>query len=169
MKFENQTTANAVSASSDTAVVAVKTSKMSKRARMQYWGVVWILPAFALLLIFCLYPTFTAFKNAFTDWDGGVKMQWVWFANFKELLFEDVLFWRSLLNVVILTVVGMILGNAANLTLAEVMYNLRSKLTPIYRFLFVLPAMAPGIVVAKIDFDRLGRRGNEPNHRFVRC
>ena len=122
--------------------------KMSKRERGQYWGVLWIFPALLMLSIFCLYPTFTAFQISFTNWDGSVntEMQFVWFRNFAAVL-KDSLFWRSLLNVVILTVVGMVLGNAANLILAEMMYNLRSKMTPVYRFLFVLPAMIPGIVV----------------------
>ncbi|MBQ8429256.1 MAG: sugar ABC transporter permease [Clostridia bacterium] len=122
--------------------------KMGKRERMQYMGVLWILPALVMLAIFCLYPTFTAFQIAFTDWNGNprVQMNFVWFRNFI-LVLKDWLFWRSMWNVIILTVVGMILGNAANVLLAELMYNLRSKFAPVYRFLFVLPAMIPGIVV----------------------
>ncbi len=122
--------------------------RMTKRERGQYWGVLWILPAFFMLAVFCLYPTFTAFQISFTNWDGNVNatMQFVWFRNFVAVL-KDSLFWRSLWNVIILTVVGMLLGNAANLILAELMYNLRSKFAAVYRFLFVLPAMVPGIVV----------------------
>lgn len=122
--------------------------KMGKRERMQYMGVLWILPALVMLAIFCLYPTFNAFQIAFTNWDGNPKItpNFVWFRNFIAVL-KDWLFWRSMWNVVILTVVGMILGNAANLLLAELMYNLRSKFAAVYRFLFVLPAMIPGIVV----------------------
>ena len=122
--------------------------KMTQRERGQYWGVLWILPAFAMLAIFCLYPTITAFRISFTNWDGNpnAAMDFVWFRNFVAVL-KDSLCWRYLWNVVILTVVGMLLGNAANLILAELMYNLRSKWTAVYRFLFVLPAMVPGIVV----------------------
>ena len=122
--------------------------KLGKRARMQYMGVLWILPALIMLAIFCLYPTVNAFQIAFTNWDGNPKItpNFVWFRNFIAVL-KDWLFWRSMWNVVILTVVGMLLGNTANLLLAELMYNLRSKFAAVYRFLFVLPAMIPGIVV----------------------
>ncbi|MBQ7924137.1 MAG: sugar ABC transporter permease [Clostridia bacterium] len=111
----------------------------------EYMGVLWILPAFAMLCVFCLWPTLTAFLNAFTDWDGTNPGNFIFLDNFIDL-FQDKLFWRSLLNVVILTVVCMLLGNAASVILAELMYNLHSKLAPVYRFLFVLPAMIPSIV-----------------------
>ena len=87
-----------------------------------------------------------AFINSFTDWDGGSHAEFIWFENYKHV-FTDRLFWKSLLNAVILTVVGMVLGNAASILLAELMYNLRSRMMPIYRFLFVIPAMIPGIIV----------------------
>lgn len=109
-------------------------------------GLLWIFPALVMLCIFCLYPVISAFYHSFTDWDGGLSASFVWFANYAGV-FTDALFWRSFLNVLILTVVGMILGNAASILLAELMYNLRSRLSGIYRFLFVLPAMVPSIVV----------------------
>ena len=121
-----------------------KTAKLKSflRKHRSYQGVLFILPALILLCVFCLYPTVMAFVNSFTNWDGGLKADFVWLDNYKNV-FADELFWRSLLNAVILTVVGMILGNAASIFLAEMMYNLRSKMMPAYRFLFVLPAMNP--------------------------
>lgn len=109
-------------------------------------GLLWILPALAMLCVFCLYPVISAFVHSFTDWDGALHADFLGFSNYIEVL-KDLLFWRSMLNVLILTVVGMILGNAASLFLAELMFNLRSKLSNAYRFLFVLPAMVPGIIV----------------------
>ncbi len=148
MTNKNNMTMAAVSPEKSGETVANHKRKMTKRERGQYWGVLWILPALLMLAIFCLYPTITAFQISFTNWDGNpnAAMQFVGLKNFIAVL-KDFLFWRSLWNVIILTVVGMLLGNAANLILAELMYNLRSKLAKIYRFLFVLPAMIPGIVV----------------------
>ena len=111
-----------------------------------YQGLLFILPALILLCVFCLYPTIMAFVNSLTNWNGGSEAEFIWFDNYKSL-FTDRLFWISLRNVVILTVVGMVLGNIASIILAELMYNLRSKMMPAYRFLFVLPAMIPGIIV----------------------
>ena len=113
----------------------------------EYWGLVWILPALVLVALFMLYPIASAFLHSFTNWDGGSVADVIWLDNYKEVL-VDRLFWISMLNVVILTVGGMILGNAASILLAELLFNLKgSKLTGVYRFLFVLPAMVPGIVV----------------------
>jgi len=125
-----------------------KTEKLKSflRKHRSYQGVLFILPALILLCVFCLYPTVMAFINSFTNWDGGPTAEFVWFENYKNV-FADKLFWKSLGNAVILTVVGMILGNAASIFLAEMMYNLRSRMMPAYRFLFVLPAMIPGIIV----------------------
>ncbi len=109
-------------------------------------GLLWILPALALLCVFCLYPVISAFYHSFTDWDGGIHASFIGVQNYVEI-FGDRLFWISLLNVIILTVVGMIIGNAASIFLAELMYNLKSRLSGVYRFLFVLPAMVPSIVV----------------------
>ena len=148
MMNQNGETTSTVGPEKEGATAASKRRRMTRRERGQYWGVLWILPAFSMLALFCLYPTFKAFEISFTNWDGNplAKEKFVWFRNFGAVL-SDYLFWRSLWNVVILTVVGMLLGNAANILLAELMYNLRSKLVTVYRFLFVLPAMIPGIVV----------------------
>ncbi len=121
--------------------------KMKKVKWKEYWGLLWILPAFALLALFMLYPIISAFGHSFTNWDGGNIADFIFLDNYKEVL-TDRLFWISMMNVVILTVIGMILGNAASIFLAEIMFNLKgNKLKGIYRFLFVLPAMIPGIVV----------------------
>ncbi len=127
-------------------------TSITKRARSflrknkEYRGLLYILPALILLCVFCLYPTVMAFVNSFTNWDGGSKADFIGFENYTKI-FSDRLFWISMRNVIILTVVGMVLGNVASIILAELMYNLRSKMMPVYRFLFVLPAMIPGIIV----------------------
>lgn len=125
-----------------------KTAKIKSflRKYREYQGVLFILPAFLLLCVFCLYPTVMAFVNSFTDWNGGSSAGFIGFENYIGV-FSDDLFWISLRNAVILTVVGMVLGNAASIFLAEMMYNLRSRMMSAYRFLFVLPAMIPGIIV----------------------
>lgn len=125
-----------------------KTAKIKSflRKYREYQGVLFILPAFILLCVFCLYPTVMAFVNSFTDWNGGSNAGFIGFENYIGV-FSDELFWISLRNAVILTVVGMVLGNAASIFLAEMMYNLRSRMMSAYRFLFVLPAMIPGIIV----------------------
>ena len=124
----------------------MKKLSVSKRGmRRGMIGLLWILPALVMLCVFCLYPTISAFIHSFTDWNGADSASFVGFSNYAEL-FRDKLFWRSLLNVIILTVVSMVIGNIATFLLAELIYNLQSPFVSVYRFLFVLPAMVPGVV-----------------------
>lgn len=105
----------------------------------------WIAPAMILLLVFSYYPPISALLHSFTDWDG-VNASFIGLDNFRRL-FTDNLFYKSCLNMVILTVVCMVVGNVSTIILAEVLFNLRSKrANSVYRFLFVLPALIPGIV-----------------------
>ena len=109
-------------------------------------GFLWVLPALILLCVFSLYPMFSAFRHSFTDWDGTTQANFLGFQNYLELL-QDKLFWRSMGNVVLITIISMLIGNGAAILLAELMYNLKSKVANFYRFCFVLPAMAPSIIV----------------------
>lgn len=109
-------------------------------------GYIWIFPALIMLCVFCLFPVLSAFWHSFTDWDGTTVASFIGLKNYIGIAC-DRLFWKSMLNVIIITVISMLIGNGAAIFLAELMYNLKSKLSKFYRFLFVLPAMAPSIIV----------------------
>lgn len=124
----------------------IEKSGWKKLLSRENMGLLWIFPALVMLCIFCLYPVLSAFAHSFTDWDGTNAANFIGFRNYGEI-FQDVLFWRSMLNVVFITVVSMLISNGAAILLAELMYNLKSKAAGLYRALFVLPAMVPSIVV----------------------
>ena len=110
-----------------------------------FWGLIWILPGFALLLIFSYYPPIKAIIYSFTDWNGTFA-NWNNFENFVTL-FTDTRFWDSFKNALILTLSGMILGNLFTIFLAELLHNCAfRKISAFFRFFFILPALVPGIV-----------------------
>lgn len=116
-----------------------------KYKRKDLEGFLWILPGFILLLIFSYYPPISAFFYSLTNWNG-TRAGFIFFDNYKEL-FQDTIFLKSILTAVFLTVTGIVLGNIATIILAELLFNLRSKKSSgVYRFLFVLPCLVPGIV-----------------------
>lgn len=128
-------------------MVKTEEKKQSKKRKGlgQYWGLVWILPGFALLLIFSYYPPIASFYFSLTDWNAQ-KAAFIGFSNFKEL-FADAIFMNSIKTTFLLTVSGMLLGNIFTVLLAELLFNLRDKkVMGVYRFLFVLPCLVPGIV-----------------------
>jgi len=117
-----------------------------KKEQREYFGILWILPALLLLFIFNYYPCLSAFYHSLTDWDG-VNSNFVLFDNYIRL-FQDQLFWKSCLNMIFLTVTCIFIGNLATIILAELIYNLKNKkIAAFFRFMFVIPAIVPGIVV----------------------
>ncbi|MBE5742308.1 MAG: sugar ABC transporter permease [Clostridiales bacterium] len=120
----------------------VKVQKYNKKG---LWGLLWLLPGLLLILVFSYYPLFSAFYYSLTDWNGKLA-EYISFANFSELL-KDQIFLNSIKTAVILTCTGILLGNLATFILAECLFNLKGKrIGSVYRFLFVLPCLVPGIV-----------------------
>lgn len=117
----------------------------TKYRKSDLFGYIWMMPAFLLICVFSVYPALSALVHSFTDWDL-VNTEFVGFANFARL-FSDKIFWKSCLNLIILLITGMIFGNVAPLSLAELLHNLQcKKASNLYRFLFILPALVPGMV-----------------------
>ena len=117
-----------------------------------YVGLIWVLPALLLICVFALYPAVSALIHSFTYWpmanesSSALQTTFVGFDNFKRL-FSDKIFFKSSLNLIILISTGLVLGNVSSLFLAEMLHKLRNKrLASIFRFLFVLPMLVPGIV-----------------------
>ena len=113
--------------------------------RSGFEGLIWIAPAFVLMLIFSYYPPVDAFYHSLTNWNGTTA-SWIGLKNFTRL-FQDTLFWRSCWTMVVLTLSCMLIGNICTIVLAELIYNCSNKrMSSFYRFMFVIPAIIPGIV-----------------------
>ena len=120
----------------------------TKYRKSDYFGYVWLAPAFVLMCIFSIYPALSALYHSFTDWNiyNSSLTVFTGLANFQRL-FTDYIFWKSCLNLIILIVTGMIFGNVAALGLAELLHSLKSiKSSSVYRFLFIIPTLVPGMV-----------------------
>ena len=118
---------------------------MKTYRKSDLFGYVWMLPAFALICIFSIYPAASALIHSFTNWDL-ISASGTGVDNFARL-FKDNIFWKSCENLIILMVTGLIFGNVAALSLAELLHKLKSeKCSNVYRFLFILPALVPGMV-----------------------
>lgn len=120
-------------------------SRKQTFAKRGYEGLIWIAPAFVLLLIFSYWSPISAFYHSLTNWNG-TSAKFIGFGNFSRL-FHDTLFWRSCLTMLFLTVTCIIVGNICTILLAELIYNLKlPKMNAFFRFMFVIPAIVPGIV-----------------------
>lgn len=105
-----------------------------------------LLPAFAILLVFGYYPPLSALLHAFTDWNGETA-SFIGMANFVEL-FKDQTFIESIGHQLLILIVAIIFGNLFCILAAELIVNLRSKaLADKFKFLFTLPMLVPIVVV----------------------
>lgn len=118
----------------------------NKTRKSEYFGYLWIAVALIFVLLFSVYPMLSSLFHSFTKWDLN-KAEFIGVDNFTRL-FKDQIFWKSSINLIILISTGLVLGNLSAIFLAELLHNLRStKASNVYRFIFILPALVPGMVV----------------------
>lgn len=106
-----------------------------------------ILPTFLMLGTFLYIPAVTIFYYSFFDYDiGGVK-EAIGFANYSRL-WSDEIFWLSLKNMAILTVLGVLLTLIVPLFVAELVFHLKTERMRYYlRATFLVPMVVPGVIV----------------------
>ena len=123
-----------------------RNAKLAKRKKYNYRAYLWLLPAFLLLCVFSYIPPVLSAVTSFWKSNGVTMIEFKGFQNYIDVLKEP-LFLTSLKNVLIITVATFILSHVANLFLAELLINLKwEKLSAVYRILFVIPIVVPGIV-----------------------
>lgn len=106
-----------------------------------------LLPALVMYTIFSIFPTISAFRYSFTNWDGfSPDVKFVWFSNFKFMLI-DTGFKTAIRNTLIFLVIDVVLQNLLGLAAALLLEsNIRTKNT--LRGLFFIPVVLPAIVVS---------------------
>ena len=113
------------------------------RGRMGY---LFIAPLMIGLLMFSYYPAFSGLYHSVFDWDNVGTATFIGRDNFKEL-FSDQVFLASIGTMVKIQLPCLIIGVAAPLIMAELIFNVTStRMQYWYRILVLLPMVAPGVV-----------------------
>lgn len=109
----------------------------------------WLIGFTALTLGPILYSIYISF----TDWDLFQSANFVGTDNYKKLMTEDPIFWKSVFNTFYYAIISIPLGMAASLWIA---YYLNKKLKGItfFRVLFYLPSVVP-VVAGSLLFIQL--------------
>jgi ABC-type sugar transport system permease subunit len=114
------------------------------RARLAY---AFALPAIVLIALFTYYPAAMAIYYSFTSFSLRNVTQFVGLANYHQILTSDFYFHTGLINMMILTVASMLKAVTVPLLVAELVFWLRQRVPQyLFRTLFVLPAVVPGLV-----------------------
>jgi len=115
------------------------------------WRWLTFLPALGLMLLLGLLPLANLFVSSFQEvaWaDGGATRSWVGLAHYRALL-SDPLFGAGLSNTLVFAVCAV----AGQMVLGLGLAILCSKATRgrvVYRAIFILPILIPGIVIGAI-------------------
>lgn len=111
-----------------------------------------LLPTFLLIWFFNYRGILTAFVRAFTNWSTTnntvAKMEFVGLDNFKRM-FSEGYFLIGMKNLLLLIITGILKVLTMPLIAAWLVYAVNgNKRKYFYRFLFVLPVVVPGVVMA---------------------
>ena len=111
------------------------------------YAYIFLAPACLLLLTFRVLPALSAFSHAFSSWDGVAPPTAVGFANFVELIHDEV-FWTAVRNNAIL-VLSVPLWLLVSLVLALLLYH-ETPGWKFFRAAFFLPSVLSPVIVGTL-------------------
>jgi multiple sugar transport system permease protein len=98
-------------------------------------------------ILFTGGPVLASLLFSFTNWTGLTTMEWVGLNNFKQLLFEDKLFWIAARNTFYYSFGSVLLGTAGALFIA-ILLNQNLPGTTLLRVIYYLPSIASGVAIS---------------------
>ena len=105
------------------------------------------LPLLAMYLIFSFTPLIKTFFYSITDWSGYGDYNFVGFDNFVKV-FNDEVFWKSLLNNVKFFFFGGIFVFGLALVCAAMITQSKLKESKYYRIILYMPNIISGVIIA---------------------
>ena len=112
-------------------------------------GYLFIAPWLLGFIAFTLYPFLSSAYLSFTRYDIVTKPVWVGGANYKTLLTNDALFWKSLAVTFEFALVAVPLGVIFGVSLA-LLLNLNLRGMGVYRTIFFLPSILPTVATSVV-------------------
>ncbi|WP_426186427.1 carbohydrate ABC transporter permease [Microbacterium sp. TWP3-1-2b2] len=113
-----------------------------------YWPVLFILPLFAGVALFYLWPLVQSFYYSFTEWGVFGGTTWIGVDNYVRLL-QDPSVLRSILNTVIYTLI-LLLGIPIATVFASLLNRPGLRFAMVYRICFFLPYVAMPTAIAMV-------------------
>ena len=111
-----------------------------------FLGLVFMIPAAAILLMFLAYPLFKCVWLSFTDAKIGREGVWIGLENY-EWLWDDKIFWLSVFNTLLYTIVASIFKFAVGLYLA-LLLNEKLPFKALIRSIVLIPFVVPTVLSA---------------------
>jgi raffinose/stachyose/melibiose transport system permease protein len=112
-----------------------------------------VLPGAAVLVFALVVPLGFSVYYSLTDWTGIGEYRNVGLDNYKEILTEDEVFWRSLWNVLLLMAVTIFIQNPFAFAVAALLSRLSARASRVLRTVYFIPAALSLVIVAKLWVD----------------
>ncbi|OGO81699.1 MAG: hypothetical protein A2Y21_11335 [Clostridiales bacterium GWC2_40_7] len=119
--------------------------KLNEKRRKELYMYIFILPGILGFLFFWLIPIIYTFVLSFFK-TNGMNNIFVGLQNYQKL-FIDTQYWKSLYNTMYMVVLGIPLNMAVALLLAMLL-NTKVKAVGIFRTIFYVPTILPGVATA---------------------
>src|SRR5262245_43848053 len=119
------------------------------QTRAALWGYVFALPWLLGLLIFILGPILASGYLSLTEYDVLSPPRFIGLENYRTALFEDDLFWPSLLRTFECSVASVPLWLFGSLAVA-LLRNARVSVRNSFRTVFYLPSLTPAVALALV-------------------
>ena len=118
--------------------------------RNKWYGYAMLAPGFILLTIFVIVPFAIALYRSFTDYYAyNQNISFVWFDNYIRILQDDS-FFKSLGNVVLMTLIYAIIMVLITFAFAHIIKKLSPKLASMTKIICYVPFLISGIVLSII-------------------
>ncbi|MBI4928722.1 MAG: sugar ABC transporter permease [Anaerolineae bacterium] len=118
--------------------------RLSRQARDNLTGYLFVLPWILSLLVFTAYPMIASIYFSMTRYNVLNPPQWIGLANFNEMFRVDPLYWTSVSNTAYYVFFAVPLGLAFGLVLA-LLLNQNVKGIGFFRTVFYLPGLVPAV------------------------
>jgi raffinose/stachyose/melibiose transport system permease protein len=116
--------------------------------------IAWLmLPGLAILIFSIAVPLGFSAYYSLTDWDGLGDYKNVGLDNYRAILTDDPVFWRSLRNVLLLIAVTVFVQNPFAFAVAALLSRLSARASRILRTVYFVPAVLSLVIVAKLWVD----------------
>lgn len=132
----------------DASLVVAPKPLVPRKIRGWFWGYFFILPSFAMFLLFSLYPMFDTVRLSFQDFSLKGRT-WVGLDNYRSLI-GDQYFTTILKNTLMYTVAIVPVGVVLALVLSTLIYQLPTPAQIFFKSAYYLPVVTSGVVLSLI-------------------
>jgi multiple sugar transport system permease protein len=131
-----------------TAVAAGKAQRGDRRRAREIKkiliGLAFISPWLIGFLLLTLYPMLASLYYSFSEYPILSSPEWIGLENYREMFFQDKLFWKSVSNTLYFATLSVPLGTAFSIFLAMLL-NRKVRGMSFYRTLYYIPTVVPTV------------------------